>query len=270
MAQMLNVIKMDLYRMFRSRSTYLVLVGISLFMAFMIQNMHGTIGEEVDPVIIGIGNNPELLSESMSLQTIFQAMAGSRIFMLGIAVFSVMFINREDVSGFTKNIAGQVQNRGMLSFSKFVSLSVYVILNFVVGVAVLFFVGNMVFDSITVGNVFGLLAEMGLQIVFHTAFAAIMLGIITLVKQAVVSMLIGILLPMGGFAFLYQALNDGIHKLIGSNAFSINNYTVTGIVATVSTHSTTGTIIRSIIVSLAFIVVMLAYSVTMKQKRDVN
>jgi ABC-2 type transport system permease protein len=267
---MLNVIKMDLYRMFRSRSTYLVLIGISLFMAFMIQNMHGSIGKEADPVIIGIGNNPALLSESMTLQRIFQAMASSRIFMLGIAVFSVMFINREDISGFTKNIAGQVQNRGMLSISKFVSISVYVILTFVVGVVVLFFVGNMIFESITVGNIVGLLAEMGLQILFHIAFAAIILGIITLVKQAVVSMLIGILLPMGGFAFLYQALNDGIHKLVGSDAFNINDYTVTGIVATVSTHSTTETIIRSIIVSLAFIVVMLAYSATMKQKRDVN
>lgn len=267
---MLNVIKMDLYRMFRSRSTYFVLIGISLFMAFMVQNMYGSIGKEIDPVYIGIGNNPDLLSDSMDLRTIFQAMAGSRVFMLGIAVFSVLFINREEVSGFTKNIAGQVQNRGMLSISKFVSLCVYVVLNFVVGLAVLFFAGNLFFDAITLGNVFDLIKEVGLQFMFHIAFAAIMLGIITLVKQAVVSMLLGILLPMGGFSFLYQALNDMIHKLAGTDAFNMMDYTITGIIATVSTSSSTGTIIRSILVSLVFIVVMLAYSVTMKQKRDVN
>ncbi|MGY3779359.1 hypothetical protein [Isobaculum melis] len=267
---MLNVIKMDLYRMFRSRSTYLVLLGILAFMSFMIQNMHGSIGKEVDPVIIGIGNNPALLSETMSLQTIFQAMAGSRVFMLGIAIFSVLFIQREEASGFTKNIAGQVQNRGMLALSKFVSLSVYVVLNFVVGLAVLFFVGNLFFDAITLGNIFDLLKEVGLQFVFHIAFLALMLGIITLIKQAVVSTLIGMLLPMGGFAFFYQAINDGIHQLVGSDAFNIMDYTVTGIVATVSTHTATGIMIRSLVVSLTFIIVMLTYSVTMKQKRDVQ
>lgn len=267
---MLNVIKMDLYRMFRSRSTYLVLIGTLAFMSFMINNMHGSIGKEADPVIIGIGNNPALLSDSMNLQTLFQAMAGSRVFLLGIAIFSVLFINREEVSGFTKNIAGQVQNRGMLSISKFVSISVYVVLTFLIGLVVLFYVGNMFFDSITLGNMVGLLKEVGLQLVFHIAFAAIMLGIITLIKHAVVSIMIGILLPMGGFAFLYQALNDGIHRLASSDAFNIMDYTVTGIVATVSTNSSVGTIIRSILVSVGFIVVMLAYSVTMKQKRDVN
>ncbi|WP_086312819.1 hypothetical protein A5821_000371 [Enterococcus sp. 7F3_DIV0205] len=267
---MVNVIKMDLYRMFRSKSTYFVLVGLLSFMIMLILPMNNSIGEPDADVKLGISTNTEELKNIMDLKLLFTIMAGSNSFMMGIVIFSVLFINREEVSGFTKNIAGQVQIRGMLALSKFVSQSVFVLLSFSSGLLVFFTVGNIVFESVKIGNIFDLFKEVGLQFIFHVAFAAIVLGIITLFKQSVASMLVGILITFGGLSYIYKIINDIIHKLVTDKAFNIMNYTITGIIPSVSIDSSVSTIVRGIIVSVVFIVIMLTYSVIMKQKRDVD
>ncbi|MGX7262887.1 ABC transporter permease subunit [Enterococcus crotali] len=267
---MINVMKMDLYRMFRSKSTYLILLGILTFVGITLYTMRDSIGMPNVGVTIGITTNTDGLRSSTDLTTLFKIMASSNSFLIGIVIFSVMFINREEASGFTKNIVGQVTSKGLLVLSKFVSQCVFIVLSFIGSLFIFFFIGNVIFDSVSLGNSFDLIKETSLQFIFHVAFAAIVLGLITLIQQPVVSMLIGILLTFGGFSYLYQMINNIIHGITGNQTFDLMNYTITGIVPSISGTSPVASIIRGIAVSFVFIVLMLTYSVTIKQKRDVN
>ncbi|OJG91659.1 hypothetical protein RV15_GL000543 [Enterococcus silesiacus] len=261
---------MDLYRMFRSKSTYLILLGTLSFVGMILYSMSESIGTPDVEITIGITTKTDGLRSYTDLATLFKIMASSNSFLIGSVIFSVLFINREEASGFTKNIAGQVTSRGLLVLSKFVSQCSFIVLSFIGSLFVFFFMGNIIFDSVSLGNVFDLVKEMSLQFVFHIAFATIILGLITLIKQPIVSMLVGILLTFGGFSYIYQMINNIIHGLTGNETFNLMNYTVTGIVPSITGTSPITSIIRGMTVSAVFIVVMLTYSITVKTKSDIN
>lgn len=268
-----NVIKMDVYRMLRSRSTYYILIGLSFFLVFLINNSHESLldsqkGLPVPKAIVGIGFDGNLLSDQMSLLQFFKVFARSQSFILILAIFSVLFINHEEASGFSKNIAGQVQKRGWLLFSKFICQGLFIVLAFLVGLVTVLAAGEMSYDEIVLGNIGQLLKEVGLQFIFHLAFAGILLLIITFIRQAIVSLLVSVLLCFGAFGFLYHAIDRWIQQGLGIPDFTLNNYTITGIISQVSIDSAKGQLIRAVIVALIYGMLTVGLSVTIKNRRD--
>lgn len=270
---MINVIKMDCYRMFRSRSTYYILIGLAIFLVFLISNTHKSLvdvqeGRPVAEAVVGIGFDASLLADKMSLLQFFKVFAGSKSFILMLSIFSVLFINHEEASGFSKNIAGQVQKRGWLLISKFICQGIFIWLIFIVGIATTLMAGEMSYDSIVVGNIGSLLQEVGLQFIFHLAFAGILLVIISLIRQPIISLLISILLCFGAFTFVYQGIDGIIQRVLAVPEFTLTNYTMTGIIPSISLDSANGQIIKGIIIALIYCLATLALSVTIKNKRD--
>ncbi|MGM0126350.1 hypothetical protein IGI37_003779 [Enterococcus sp. AZ194] len=271
---MINVIKMDIYRMIHARSTYYTLIGLALFLIFLITNSHDTLldvqqGRPIATASVGIGFNASLLSDNMTLLNFFQLFAGSKSFILMLSIFSVLFINHEEASGFSKNIAGQVQKRGWLFFSKFICQSVFILACFFVGIVVSFLAGGISYDSVVIGNVGRLIMAVGLQFLFHLAFAGILLLIITLIKQPVISLLISILLCFGAFSFLYQLLDKWLISLFKLTNFTIENYTMTGLIPQVSIQSNTSQLIGGLAIAAIYCLVTVGLSVSIKNKRDI-
>lgn len=268
-----NVVKMDLYRMLRSRSTYYILIGLSVFLVFLISNSHESLldiqkGLPVPKAIVGIGFDGSLLADQMSLVQFFKVFARSQSFILMLAIFSVLFINHEEASGFSKNIAGQVQKRGWLLFSKFICQGLFILFAFLVGILTVLVAGEMSYDAVVLGNIGQLFQEVGLQFLFHLAFAGILLLIITLIRQPIVSLLVGVLLCFGAFAFVYQAIDGWIQQGLRMPEFTLTDYTITGIIPRVSIDSANDQLIKAVIIALIYSVLTLVLSVTIKNKRD--
>ncbi len=270
---MLNIIKMDVYRMLHSRSTYYVLIGLSFFLFFLVSNTHKALldlqqGIPVAEAIVGIGFDATLLSDKMSLLQFFKVIAGSQSFILMLSVFSVLFINHEEASGFSKNIAGQVQKRGWLLLSKFICQGLFILLAFIVGIATIIVAGETSYEAIIIGNIGQLFLEIGVQFIFHLAFAGILLVIITLLRQPVISLLVSVLLCFGAFGFLYRAIDGWLQKGMGGTGFTVTNYTMTGIISRVSIDSADSDLIRSLVIAVIYCVVTVGLSVAIKNKRD--
>ena len=129
---MFNMIKMDLYRMFRTKSMYVVWIVLAvsvLFTTFMCKTDYDSLSKEdtvrqeqfAEPTAenINVGmmvTLPTEPGEKVTVYDIFFANSQGKFYVLFLVIFAVMFSTADIGSGYIKNIGGQVQKRGTLVF----------------------------------------------------------------------------------------------------------------------------------------------------------
>ena len=223
---MLNLVKMDLYRLFRSVSTlvmFLVTIGMVVFAVSMtkfdVSNMEpgqasdkreiGTqISEEEISVNIGIMAEtlPEWATEDIKFADLLNTQIGSGLFLIVVSIFVTLFVCAEQKNGYIKNIAGQFPNRAVLVLSKTVAVGVLVLTMFFVLAVAMFVTGKICFgSSLVLGSVGAVLKVLGGQFVLHFAFAAFLLCLSILFHSSALSMTIGILVSCKVTSLLYVA-----------------------------------------------------------------
>lgn len=139
---MLKVIKMDLYRMFKSKYTYIVLAAAMLMMfasVFMTQqdisyyqqtpSAMETLRETGDEVNWGIyiGQvSPEWCTGAkIPLPELVSMNIQSKLLLMFLVAFIALFAGNEIRTGFIKNIAGQTRHRWELVIGKLLSIAIF-------------------------------------------------------------------------------------------------------------------------------------------------
>ena len=141
---MLNMIKMDLYRMFRTKSMYvigIILVSALLITTFLCKTDYDLLNEEdaiqqaqiaeptTDNINVGMMVTlPTEPGEKVTVYDIFFANSQGKLYALLLVIFTVLFSTADISSGYIKNIGGQVRNRGTLIFSRAIALAVFTVL----------------------------------------------------------------------------------------------------------------------------------------------
>ena len=141
---MLNLIKMDLYRMFRTKSLYvicIVLAAALLFTTILCKTDYEILNEadavqqeqvaELTTENINVGmmvTLPTEPGEKVTVYDIFFANSQGKLYALLLVIFTVLFSTADISSGYIKNIGGQVRNRGTLIFSRAIALAVFTVL----------------------------------------------------------------------------------------------------------------------------------------------
>ena len=140
---MLNMIKMDLYRMVRTKSMYVVWIVMAAAIFFSTsmskldidtmnkeaeQQQTENIAETVKPETINMGMSVFLPTQPGEKVTVFDqvyANLQAKFVALFLVIFTVLFSSADIGSGYIKNIGGQVRSRRNLIFSKASVLFVY-------------------------------------------------------------------------------------------------------------------------------------------------
>lgn len=139
---MLKVIKMDLYRMFKSKYTYIVLAAAMLMMfasVFMTQqdisyyqqtpSAMETLRETGDEVNWGIyiGQvSPEWCTGAkIPLPELVSMNIQSKLLLMFLVAFIALFAGNEIRTGFIKNIAGQTRHRWEFVIGKLLSIAIF-------------------------------------------------------------------------------------------------------------------------------------------------
>ncbi len=137
---MLNLIKMDIYRLLHAVSTW-VMMGIMVLIAvFCVGATHAdlnamaeepayteqAVSTAEDEVVYGIlmETDPEWIHGEVPASQMLGLLLNSGILMLFCAIFVSLFVGAEHRSGYLKNIAGQLPYRGQLALSKFIAIAV--------------------------------------------------------------------------------------------------------------------------------------------------
>ena len=283
---MLNMIRMELYRMFKTKSMYviwLVLAGGILFTTGLSademktytmeekQEMYeyATGQRESETVNLGMDVTvPTKPGDTVSVFDLFYGNIKGKFLALFMVIFAVLYSTADMTSGFVKNIAGQVRDRRRLVFAKGVSLFVYTVLTMLIFTGIQTVSNALFFDEFVFGPVKEFLQYAGIQTLLHFAFLMIVMCIAIVLRNNVISMMLSVCLCMNVLVIFYSFLDNLIAKAHIKN-FHVLEYTVTGNISFLETNVTAKMAVTALAVSIAFIIVMIEVCSTVFKKRDI-
>lgn len=278
---MLNMIRMELYRMVRMKSFWVILIIVSIMNVITVslndvmmdspemqQALEATKAKEDDPLSnIGMSITMERNEDGDYgfLETITSAAKGM-LCALFIGIFTVIFVTADFNTGYIKNYGGAVKHRWHMVAAKGTAVFVYTIMFFalfIVSTCLGVFVGGhkLIMDPA------GKIAEvLGVQCLLHIVFAWIIMSLCLIVRSNLISMIVSCCLSFHVFQALYILADKGLKKL-GWKEAAISNYTVSGRIMKYGIESR-NLLSSTLVVALAFAAVAAAVSSIWMSKKD--
>ena len=281
---MLNIIKMDLYRMLKTKSMYviwIVLAAILLITTSLCKTDYELLTEKdamkqeqvtepaVDNINVGMMVTlPTEPGEKVTVYDIFFANSQGKLYALLLVIFTVLFSTADISSGYIKNIGGQVGNRGSLIFSRAIALAVFTVLTMAGAFLFQAAANGIVFGELEWGNTKAILSYFVTELALHYALVLICMAIAIILKNNVISMVIAVCLSMNVMTIVYGVINSAIQK-IGIQNFQIYKYTITGKLSLLPMNPSGNECLAAFGVAIVFIVMMISVSNVVFQKRDI-
>jgi len=281
---MLNIIKMDLYRMLKTKSMYviwIVLAAILLITTSLCKTDYELLTEKdamkqeqvteptVDNINVGMMVTlPTEPGEKVTVYDIFFANSQGKLYALLLVIFTVLFSTADISSGYIKNIGGQVRNRGTLISSRAIALAVFTVLTMAGAFLFQAAANGIFFGELEWGNTKAILSYFVTELALHYALVLICMAIAIILKNNLISMVIAVCLSMNVMTIVYGVINSAIQK-IGIQNFQIYKYTITGKLSLLPMDPSGNECLAAFGVAIVFIVMMISVSSVVFQKRDI-
>ena len=281
---MLNIIKMDFYRMLKTKSMYviwIVLAAILLITTSLCKTDYVLLTEKdamkqeqvteptVDNINVGMMVTlPTEPGEKVTVYDIFFANSQGKLYALLLVIFTVLFSTADISSGYIKNIGGLVRNRGTLIISWAIALAVFTVLTMAGAFLFQAAANGIFFGELEWGNTKAILSYFVTELALHYALVLICMAIAIILKNNVISMVIAVCLSMNVMTIVYGVINSAIQK-IGIQNFQIYKYTITGKLSLLPMNPSGNECLAAFGVAIVFIVMMISVSSVVFQKRDI-
>ena len=251
---MLNMIKMETYRMLHTRSAYVILIvltGCVLFTNIMSRDEYRAdtrkaaeasvdmvqvspsspdeSGEETPNLGMTV-TLPTTPGEQVTVFDLFAANIQGRFIALFIAIFTILFSGADMSSGYVKNTAGQVRSRAALVAAKAVAVMVYTVFTILFFVAIEAISDALLFGALAWGDPGEFLPYLGAQTALHCAFMVVLCALTVIIRSSVLSMVLGVLLCQNLAIILYGGAETLLRRM-GAGDVDIISHTITGKIA---------------------------------------
>lgn len=285
---MFQVIRMDLYRMFKSKYTYIILAAAMLMMlasifmskqdvAYYQQTPSALetlrLNEEGAEVKWGIyiGHVPPewCTGEEIPLPEFVSSNLQSHILLMFLVVFIVLFAGNENRTGFIKNIAGQVRHRYELVIGKLLSTAIFTAVMFVMAVLVIMFGSKIFFGYVHMQDFGKFMTFFSIQFLLHVGYGSVVLMFVYLFQNSVASLITGILIAAGILQVADAILLNVIPVLNEIENFSIMNYLTSGNVALVSMAGGNDVYWKAVLIAVITFIITGCCSGTVMEMRDI-
>lgn len=296
---MFNAIRMDVYRLFKTKSTYIILVimiALSVMGTGLMSVMTEMTGAESQQVQTEqMSDNADYAGEddqfnedteeaqsqlsvsvseidpdendnsvlSFAMSDISGLQAG-----LFIIIFTVLFSMADINSGFIKSIGGQVKGRGVLIVSKMAAIAIFTAIVIIADFLTELIAVNIFFDDAVVGSASEIVRLLSSQFVLNFALAILMMAIAIIIKNNVVSMIIGVCMCSGIFELIFMGINYLMDK-IGFSDFDINNILITGKIQNVTIGADASDIGYALLAAAIYIAVSVLAVYNVFKHRDI-
>ena len=286
---MLNLIKMDLHRMFHSPSTWIILafsvalavfnvIATNLDIQSIAENPQSAqlvqsevTGNEDRTIGIVVETDPEWIHGPIEAGEVISTQLRSGILVLVCVIFTALFVNAEHRNGYIKNIAGQFPRRGMLVLSKLAAIALQVLLMLILFTAATALSGWICWGSrLYLDSFSSLLPFLGTQYLLHLGFSALILFLCVLTRSSAFSMVIGLLACCGALIPVYSLVNQAVYNIQPGWNFDISRYMLDGNISMAGIGAGGGVLLRAVLVSCAFLVIFTAAAMALMKKRDVR
>lgn len=284
---MFNCIKMDLYRMFRMKSFYvigIILAAATFFTTSMSVLDYNMMKEEAgqnsqvyeqetssdeEPVNLGMDVTiPTRPGEMVTVYDQVYANLHGKFIALFMVIFAVLFSASDLSSGYIKNIGGQMKNRGNLILSKAVALFIYTVLTMLFYLCIQTVAQAVCFHELQLGSLRDLAVYSAIQILLHYVLLLICMAITIITRSKVFSMAFAVLFCMNVMVILYSTVDKNLARF-GIEDFNMLQYTVTGRMALLEMAPSAGGCVKALTVAVVFGLAVLALSSQIFRKRDI-
>lgn len=303
MKSMLNMLQMDIFRLFKTKSLYVIYIimfAIIVLSTMLIESEMNSVlpesageerqeentvegynsnenrfffqevkEEEQSETMVGIIINPPI-EEGMKV-TVYDMMFGNiqgNVIILFMVIFAVLFATADMSSGYIKNFAGQVRNRWKLVLSKAIVLFLFTVLTMLLYLLMQIVSNFIAFRYLEIGNLLNLLSYIGIQTILHFGLVCVCMGFAIIFRNNLWSMSLSICICFGLTNILYSYM-DKILAKIGIENFNTVKYTITGRIGMLPMNPTESDAGKCILVAVMFILVFVGLSSFLFQKRDI-
>ena len=211
---------------------------------------------------------PTKPGEEVSVFDGFYANVKGKFIALFMVIFTVLYATADITSGYVKNIAGQVRNRGNLILAKAVALFLYTVLTMLLFTGIQTFSNAIFYEKLVMGPGKEFFQYAVLQTLLHFALVMVIMCLAVVLRNNVISMMVSVCLCMNILVMLYGVIDKAVTKM-GIKDFHVMDYTVGGKIVNLSMNPKPDAMGMAAMVGIVFIVVMLAVSMTVFQKRDI-
>lgn len=189
----------------------------------------------------------------------------SGIMLIFMTIAVVLFFNREQNSGFIKNIASKSTSRVNIYFSKFIVMALYTLVSLLLlAVAeyialLVYYKGDVKFGVDVIGD---FLPKMGIIFLLHLAFISGVVMVTTLSKSSTLGITIGMLANTGFSTFIVMPIKAWFD-------IDISKYLVTPNIAKLNLNSTGDVITDTFLVGIIWLIVYNIIGCAYFAKKDI-
>lgn len=274
---MLNLSRMEITRLFKAKSTYIILLAIvivytalTLLLSYHLNQDNSPLMSQTDPEetansVVEISTDysglPDLnrkdLGESFLVSEFAQG--GTLVFLI---VFAAIFFTGPYQNGYIRNFIGSYRSRTPFIAAEFITASLYALLAFIVSLIVLAcgctFLGDGRFRLQDIAGVLKLLA---VHLYAHMGYLAVVLFIATATRSLVATLVVPLLYTTLFHNFISGALTTVLNKAFTlPDDFHVANYTVIGNINQLTWEADDIVIGRALIVVTIILILALAGS----------
>ena len=259
---MLNVIKMEAYRMIKSKCFLVMLIIWSLCTIVTLFGAEITFSNNLQ-------DNSKEKIESQEERTLgnivnSELIDGDLLILIGIA--ATIFTTSETKSGFIKNSAISTKKRWHLSFAKSISVGILTLSLLLVNIIINVVFGKLIITDFKLNfslNFFGMIFNAFLLMM---AFSSLIIAISVLSKRNSIGVVSACFLATGAIPGIILF----IEKQLGIVKYDISKYFIVSNVSKLSLSNSSGEIIRFIIVSIIAFFIYNLISGFILSKRDIK
>ena len=240
-----RLINLNLFRLRRSASTYII---IGAFAAFMVMIFTVMLGSQM--IESGKAEFSDV-SSNITAGGLFQYVIAGDVLCLFVSIGAAVFIHGEVSNGNLKNIYGKVPQKYMLIVSKIAAIF-QMILAFVLIGLIASVVASLVFPphSISFGDHVGALVRFALvHMLLLTAAASLTICFNMITRSTMATLIASFLFCQFGIA-ITSFLTTQIHKF---SEFTLSDYTLLGNMYAITPESTGTECLRAVIVAVVVI-----------------
>lgn len=274
---MLNTVKMDLYRIFKSKSFYITILVTAISVVASISTlkyqesypeyMQDIKMQESDDETIDFGitiGNTTKLGENSSTDDMSSLLFSGGVFLVMGAIFCVIYVCMDHNSGFIKNVISRRGYRNQTSISKGIIAIIYTLCQFIVSVLVFFLSVLVFFGEINIVSMTDIIGYIATQMLIQIALLMLCILVCNFSRSIGASMAFAICLGAGLFTLIGQLL-DGFHLPV-----TLSNYMLSIITRTLPVEFDATIYGRTIIISVTCIIIYQVLSTLVMRRQDIK
>lgn len=288
---MRNLFKMYLYKIRRTKATYILLIalfGMTLFvrginkLAEVLMEKWDEVQEYVDDadveetetLNVSAGSAAVMIDapqddEEGSMADSFIEQLKGGICLLFIVIYLGILFGADDRQGFMKNIAVQVPKRSNIVFARLAATAVIVAFYFAASFVLEILMDLIFAPGIKMGFCVDTLITLGIEFLLHLAFCSLVLLLITWWRNAGLYMPISILLASGFHSLFAMLINTLITAANGDLTFDVGRLFTVSEMQMLPVHDGGSVWVFASVLAIVYLFIWNALNILIIRKKDI-